>query len=91
MLLAFIALLIHYGMLYASHNVNFLYASQIPHLFAHGMMCGQALVTITSTPENRAKLLGMLAIPFALGILYIHMKHILSYSYNRYLYIYIYN
>ncbi len=66
---AFFGVAVHYAFLLFATSQMMVFLSQLPLIMAHGMMACQAIITLNNSPEDRAKALGRLAVPFALGML----------------------
>eukprot|EP00397_Hematodinium_sp_SG-2012_P023562 GEMP01024489.1.p1 GENE.GEMP01024489.1~~GEMP01024489.1.p1 ORF type:complete len:438 (+),score=77.20 GEMP01024489.1:759-2072(+) len=57
-----------YGIMAISTNVPLLFASRIPSLLQHAMLCAQAALTKLSTGEDRSLALGRLSLSYAIGM-----------------------
>ena len=67
LLVSQLASVITYLLILISSNTTILFVSQLPTLLQHPYLSGQACVSIISSSEERARLLGHLSISYGLG------------------------
>jgi len=60
--------LVMYGLMSVSTSVLLLFASRIPALAQHAMLCAQAALSKLSTPEDRAQAIGRLSLSYVIGM-----------------------